>query len=274
MNLKKVLCFLDGYQLDDDKRRFITLLFTCHDVLDRVLERFNQSEFAYKKGQKALYLKQAKGLASFHAEQDRTFNRALLNTLAGGLDLVRQLEASCTKTITAELDALLLSRTEFFEFREDLLNEFHRLALADDGIAIADAVMSSNALAFQLDLGHRGGIKALLAEFRTSLGQFAALRKKPAAGRRFPAAADASVAEPLTGRDRLPRDYDLVHIWGFRWVTVFKVIVRIVCYVIIICFVWEEEELVKELKKIWRCKWIDPRDFPPDMIPIEEINLT
>jgi len=61
-------------------------------------------------------------------------------------------------------------------------------------------------------------------------------------------------------------DKDLVHFWGIRWVTVFKTILRLVCWLFIICFLWEDAEIVKEWKKILVCKWVKPKPLDPSQI--------
>jgi hypothetical protein len=75
---------------------------------------------------------------------------------------------------------------------------------------------------------------------------------------------DADVKEmPFLKDPDTRRADDLVHIWGLEWIIVLKVVVKVVCYVIIVCFFVEVEEIIEEPKQVWVCKWVRPKDFEP-----------
>ena len=265
MNVQQALSITKGLNINATQERFACDVLVLHDVLDKVLDRFNQSDFAYKRAQKAKALGQPKGAVEYFRKQDRAANAALLNTLAGATRMAKRLgKTAGSKSIAKDLDGLLTNKKEFAAFQQSMIDAYSSLVIEDDEVSGVDAVWGAKALDYYLALGHKKGIKALFQELAYSLGQFEKYRQNLDKGRATASVAEFKKAAPyLLADDDRRRGSDLVHIWGFRWIIVFKVIVRVVCYIFIICFFWEEESIVKELKKVWVCKWVRPDDFNP-----------
>ncbi|MDC8003168.1 hypothetical protein POV27_03850 [Aureisphaera galaxeae] len=267
MDLKEALIILKGLDIGRKKKEFVRDVFALHDVLDKVLDRFNQSDFAYKRAEKAKALAQPEGVAQYFRNQDHAFNCALLNTLDGGVKMAKKLlKSASAKNIHEPLNDYITSRETFPKFRKSMIDRYIQLTIEDDTISAMNATWGARAMIYYLDLGHEQGIDALFNDFYHSLQQFEHFRQNLDQGRSFIDKEQLQEVAPYLFNDGdfgHIDDTDLVHFWGFRWVKVFKIIIRVVCYVFIICFLWEEEEIIEELKKIWVCKYARPRDLNP-----------
>lgn len=270
MDLKEALIIVKGLDLNRRKKRFVCDIFTLHDVLEKVLDRFNQSDFAYKRAEKAQALGQSSGTVAYFRKQDNAHNSALLNTLSGAVDLSEKLLKSAShKNIHEALNGYITSKETFPGFRKSMVDSCVQLTIEDDTISGMDAVWATRALIYYLDLGHENGIDALFKDFLYSLRQFEQFRQNLDQGRAMVSKDELQEVAPYLIADGdfgQIADKDLVHFWGIRWVTVFKTILRLVCWLFIICFLWEDAEIVKEWKKIWVCKWVKPKPLDPRQI--------
>jgi len=257
---------IKGLNLSNDEASFVCQIETLHTLANVILDRFNQSDFAYKSGRKAQILTRSKGLANFYDSQDRAANTALLNTARGALHLMDQIFQKIPDQILKRIERFVADPAQYGAFRDSMFQAYIAAVIQDHEIDGLDAVWGSRALDYHLAMTQRDGFQALVKRCRHSFGQFVRYREDLDTGRGRISDKEFAMAAPyFTGDDRDPyrRRYDLVHVYGFDWIKSFKVVIRLVCYIIIFCFISEEEEIIEEIKKIWVCKWVDPSEIPP-----------